>query len=207
MPRTTSRSIAAEPPTEAQARASLAAYISAHLKESAIVLAANKKMEAIKEQADKDAREFTTEKVRHETVLMAYAESRPELFKSARKVELFGGHKIGYHTSPPAVTYIRPTGEKKKQTKEGFIAFCKRIGSHFLTFIRSVEEPDKEAVLAYHRDSKARSEAEKDPSILADCNAQLANIGVTITQEEKFVIDLSLQEPTETATAPTKQAA
>ena len=205
--RTTSRTVAPEPPTEAQARASMAAYINAHLKESAIVLATNKKIEAIKKQAAEDAREHVAEKARHETVLMQYAEAHPELFKDARKAELFGGHKIGYHTSPPAVTLIRPTGEKKKQTWDGFVSACKRIGAHWLTMIRTVEEPDKEAVLYYHRTSKARAEAEKDPSILADAAAQLGTLGVAVTQEEKFVIDLNLQEPTEAAATITKEAA
>lgn len=206
MKRTTSRPVAVDPPSEAQARASMAAYIAAHLEETKINLAANKVIEAAKKRASDSAAPFTLAKAQHETTLMAYAEAHPELFKELRKVELFGGHKIGWHTSPPAVTLVRPTNATKKQTWQGFVEACKRLAAHWLGMIRTVEEPDKEAVLEYYRQCKTRSVEEKDPTILTDGVAGLAVLGVAVTQDERFVIELNLQEAAE-ATAAVREAA
>jgi phage host-nuclease inhibitor protein Gam len=196
--RTTSRPTEAPVPSEAQARASMTAYVAAHLALTDINTKANQDIEAIKTKAAADAAPHLASKEMHTTLLMQYADGNPGLFKEARKAEIFGGHKIGYHTSPPAVTFTRPTGEKKKQTGEGFIKACKALGKHFKTWVREKLEIDKEAVLAYHRTQKALSVEKKDATILAEAESALATVGVAVTQDEDFVIDLNLQEPKET---------
>jgi hypothetical protein len=201
--RTTSRKVAPEPPTESQMRTALAEYIAAHIAETGIVNQANEKIEAIKKDADDRARVHTAIKEQSVTTLMRYAEAHPELFTTLRKIEVFGGHKIGWQTSPPAVALVKPPGEKKKQTWQGFVDACKRIGSHWLEMVRTVEVPNKEAVLEYHRAARENAVEENDAGIIATADAQLARLGVSVIQEENFVIDLNLDEPTE----PTAQAA
>ncbi|WP_009964044.1 host-nuclease inhibitor Gam family protein [Verrucomicrobium spinosum] len=191
--RTTSRTVAAIVPTEAQARASLASYIEAHLKVEALEIKAAKLVEKLKKKYDDKARPIVAFRDAHETVLMQYAEGHPELFQKRQKVELYGGHKIGWHTSPPAVTFVRPTGTKKKQTVEGFLAAVKAFVKYVKKFVRTKEEINKEAIIIEYRATEELCKKSGDQTKLVELKADLSAMGVEVTQEEKFVIDLDLQ--------------
>lgn len=199
--RTTSIPSAPAIPSELQARQALADYVAALLEVEGIDNKTKKLIERAKERAAKRSRPWGERMAFAQTILHAYADGHPELFEKRRKAEIYGGHKIGYHTDPPSVQLVRPTGEKKKQTWDGFVNACKRIGAHWLKLIRTVEEPDKEEVLKYHREAKERSVKEKDPVILLDAEAQLARMGVAVVQAEKFVIELNLHPETPTQAA------
>jgi hypothetical protein len=194
--RTTSKS-PNQTPTEAQAREALSQYITQHLAIETQETAAKKDIELIKEAVAIACKPLVEAKAYAESILMSYAEGHPELFKDRRKTELWGGHKIGYQTSPPAVILVRPPGEKKKQTWDGFVAACKRLGAAWLGMIRTSEAPDKEAVLEFWRTSQALADAKGDVMVLKGVEADLARLGVAVAQEERFVIDLNLQPEAE----------
>lgn len=194
--RTTSKPIATPPPSEAQARTSLAEYIEAHLQIEALETAAKQEIEAIKTRVADETRALKDAKALRETTLMRYAEAHPELFQKRQKSELYGGHKIGWQISPPAVVLTRPTGAKKKQTWDGFLESCRIIGGLALDFIRSKPEPDKEAILHAHRTAAEQARETGDPAHLQEITEQLQRLGVEVSQEERFVIDLNLQPET-----------
>jgi hypothetical protein len=173
-------------PTEGQARAALGDYIAAHLAITACETEAAKEVEEIKQACAKHCKPYEQTRDAAETILMQYAEGHPSLFEVARKVELYGGHKIGYHKTPPKVEFVRATGAKKKQTGEGFVAACKAAGKWAMSFFRVAEEPDKDAVLAAVRQTA------EDPDAALLLKDRLASIGVKIAQEDRFVIDLNL---------------
>lgn len=203
--RTSSRIIEpTPPPTEAEARAAMGAYIEAYLAVKEVQVSTNQSLERIKECAAETMRPYQDIMARQETLLMQYAEANQGLFLSARKTEIYGGHKIGYQTTPPAVTLTRPTGAKKKQTLDGLLDALKAAGEWAKELIRTKEEPDKEAILAKHREAAAKAREEKTleaSTALRSYENQLAAVGCAVTQTEKFVIDLSLpKEPEATAT-------
>ena len=193
--RTTSKSASAAP-SEAQAREALRSYIDAHLAIEEKETTAKTAIESIKHTTAEACKPHIEAKAYAESILMAYAEGNPQLFTDRRKAELWGGHKIGYHTSPPAVALVRPPGEKKKQTWDGFVQACKRLGAHWLGMIRVTEAPDKEAVLNYWRAAQVQAAEQRDVTLTKAADAQLANLGVAVVQEERFVIDLHLQPDT-----------
>ena len=194
--RTTSKPVTIPAPTEAQARAAMTVYIESHLQAEAIHNTAKQEIERIKKEADDKARAFEDTKTLQETTLMRYAEAHPELFQKRQKSELYGGHKIGWQVSPPAVVLVRPTGEKKKQTWDGFVDACRRAGGWAMEFIRTKEEPDKESILVSHRTAVEHSQQTGDASNTTELTAYLARLGVQVAQEERFVIDLALQPET-----------
>jgi hypothetical protein len=173
-------------------RAAMEGYITAHLKLERIANQAATNIESIKVRAAEASKPHENEQALHETVLMRYAEAHPELFEKRQKWEVYGGHRIGWQVGQPAVTLVRPPGEKKKQTWDGFVAACKSLGSWTLNFIRTVEEPDKAEILATHRDHLAIAESSGDAEAFARLENGLAQLGVKVTQEERFVIDLNL---------------
>lgn len=194
--RTTSKPVSIPAPTEAQARAALATYIESHLQAEAIHNQAKQEIERIKKAADDKARAFEDAKSLQETTLMRYAEAHPELFQKRQKSELYGGHKIGWQISPPAVVLMRPTGEKKKQTWDGFVDACRRAGDWAMDFIRTKEEPAKESILFAYRIAAEADQARGDSVCSSETAANLARLGVQVAQEERFVIDLNLQPET-----------
>lgn len=191
--RTTSTPTVQPPPSEAQMRASLAAYITAHLEAERIATDAKASIERLKKLADDEARPHNEAKAHHETILMRYAEGHPELFSKLRKHEVYGGHKIGYHTSPPAVCLVKPPGARKKQTWDGFLQACRDVGFWAMEFIRTKEEPDRDKVLAVVRAAELEAAEKNDIAILASVESDLARLGVKVEQEERFVIELNLQ--------------
>ncbi len=198
--RTIRRPVVPEPPTEAEARLAMESHVSAHLALTQITNHANKLIENVRSRAAQRSADHAAEFDRTTTVLMRYAEAHPELFKDARKWEVYGGHKIGWQTSPPAVTLIRPTGTTKKQSWKGFVDTCKKLARTI--FVRTVDEPDKEAVLEHYRIARAQAEAWKDPTILTKAEEELAEVGVAVTQVENFVVDLNLDKPAQATPAP-----
>lgn len=174
-------------------RASLAAYITSHLEAERIANDAKASIEKIKKLADDDARPHNEAKAHHETILMRYAEGHPELFTKLRKCEVYGGHKIGYHTSPPAVCLVKPPGAKKKQTWDGFLQACRDMGGWALDLIRTKEEPDRDQVLLMHRSAELRAAEANDAGVLLNLESDLSRLGVKVEQQERFVIELNLQ--------------
>ena len=173
-------------------RSALAAYIHSHLALERIATSAKQSIEKAKKIADELSAPLALAKAQHETVIMASAEAHPELFEKLRKVEVYGGHRIGWHTSPPAVTLIKPPGAKKKQTWDGFMAACHAAGAWAVQYLRSKEEPDKDAVLTEFRRRELQAAESGDTTAFAMLAAELTTLGVAVTQDERFVIDLNL---------------
>lgn len=187
--RTTSISPETAIPTEAQMRTALERYIELHLQIEENENELKQAIEAMKASFAADTLPSQTQKAEQETILLRYAEAHPELFVKRQKHEVYGGHKIGWQISPPAVVLVKQAGQKRKQTWPGFIESCKAVGAWALALVRTVEEPDKEAVLALHRAAAGNEDATE----LVRAESALAQLGVKVTQEERFVIDLNLQ--------------
>lgn len=185
--RTTSVAPHTTVPTEAEMRLALESYIAFHLAIESAQNTAKTAIETIKAEVAETTKPLIDQRASAQTTIMRYAEAHPELFEKRRKVEVYGGHKIGWQTGNPAVVLVRPPGAKRKQTWEGFLDACRRVGGWAMAFLRVLEQPDKDAVLAGARDG-------------AVTDAQLAELGVAVAQEERFVIDLNLQ-PEAAATA------
>jgi len=192
---TTSIAVKPAPPTAAEARDAMSTYVVAVLKEEEINNRAKQIAERLKARIARKAAKHVAAKEDSITKLMAYAEANPQLFTESRKAEIYGGHEIGYHTNPPAVTYARAHGEKKKQTDEGFLKALHALkGPWEKDFIRTIEEPNKAAILAARSEAAAIAASDpKHPGALADFDANLAAIGAKVTQGEDFVIRLNIQ--------------
>lgn len=186
--RTTSIKTDPSAPTEAQMRTALEKYIELHLLLEENENELKQAIETLKASFAADSLPCETEKSEQETILMRYADAHPELFAKRQKLEIYGGHKIGWHLSPPSVVLVKPAGQKRKQTWPGFIAACKALGAWAAGLVRTVEEPDKEAVLTLHRAAVAHEDATE----LIRCESALEQLGVRVAQEERFVIDLNL---------------
>jgi hypothetical protein len=200
---------AEEPPpiSRDEAIAALKEYTLAHIKCEHIVVRAKAAVERLKAHTEKQLKPWLEIKLDMEDTLHRYADEHPELFEKSRKIELYGGHKLGYHTNPPKVAYVRLPGEKKKQNEEGFIARCKALGGSLIDFIRSVttEEPNKDAIIRQHAELSAAAEAAlkatpeaapmdvEEYAALLKFQADLRTAGATVIQEEDFVIVLNLQ--------------
>lgn len=192
--RTTSRPVTPATPSESQMRVAMACYVECHLAAERIALDAKEKIEAIKKAAAAEAKEHLDTKASCETTLLQYAEGHPELFDKRQKFEVYGGHKIGWQVNPPAATLIKAPGMKKKQTWDGFLSSChESTDDRAEDFIRKIEEPDKEALLKGYR-LAAQLDAEEGSTVhVTEYLNCLRTLGVTVMQEENFVIDLNLQ--------------
>jgi hypothetical protein len=192
---TTSIPLKPEAPTEAQAREAMEKHVAAVLKEQEITVRASQIAERLKARIAKKAARYLNDKESTAKVLMAYAEANPELFTNSRKTEIYGGHEIGYQTGQPAVDYIRPPGEKKKQNNEGFLAALHARGGEWeKDFIRIIEEPNKEAILAARREAEELSKTDpKQADALSTFDTDLATYGAKVVQGEAFVIRLNIQ--------------
>jgi hypothetical protein len=192
---TTSIPLKPEAPTEAQAREAMEKHVAAVLKEQEITVRASKIAERLKARIAKKQARYLADKKSTAAILFAYAEANPELFREARKTELYGGHEIGYQTGQPAVEYIRPPGEGKKQTDEGFLKALHALGGEWETnFIRKIEEPNKEAILAARREAEEISKTVPEQAFALDAfDIKLASYGAKVSQGEAFVIRLNIQ--------------
>lgn len=197
--RTTSKSTTPVPPTELQARDAMTSYVSAHLAIEEIETYAKTQIEVIKKEAADEAVGYQGIVEMSASILMHYAEAHPEFFQERRKCEIYGGHKIGYHTDPPSTSLVKRPGDKKKQTWDGFMKAVKDAGERFAKFIRSKEEPDKDALLEYIRTAREASAKANDGTPLTLAESELLALGIKVVQEEKFVIELNLPKNTSPA--------
>lgn len=197
--RTASVTVKPPTPTEAEAREAMAKHIECHLAIERIENRAKKITEKVKKKADDKARPHKEANDKAVELLQRYAEGNSQLFKERRKVELYGGHKIGFHTNPPATTLIRPTGGKKKQTWPGLLEALRSAGAWAVSFIRKVEEPNKEELLsAWSKAEEAALDVEKPEAKQAfeQLRSNYLSVGVEVTQTEAFVIELNLKPQT-----------
>ena len=189
--RTTRKSLEAPVVTEAQMRSSLEAYVAARCEIDKINAHAKAEIEEVKARAGLAAAPHENVLKAHESIVVAYIESHAADFTlpHPRKIEVYGGHKIGLQLGKPTVQLIRPTGQKTKQTEEGFIAICHQTNQ--LAFIRVIEEMDRDAILTARREIESR-EDDARAEALQDFDQGLAALGARVTQTEKAVIDLNL---------------
>ncbi|WP_009960371.1 host-nuclease inhibitor Gam family protein [Verrucomicrobium spinosum] len=203
--RTTKVAVTPDEVTEAQMRKALTKYVEAHCEIARIEAEFAQAVEKLKAQAEKDSKSFRATLEVNALTVQNWALQNKSSFEgdNARKMEVYGGHKIGFQTSPPAVKWCKPTGGSGTQKEEGFIIACKASGGWAEGFVRTVEEADKEAVLKWFREAKEVKEVDgleedEDPKALAAERAQIATIqlatlGARVVSAESFVIDLNLQ--------------
>jgi len=192
--------------TEEEMRMAFGFYISAYCDLQKIDARTSAKIERLKLAADKRQKPLKETLETQLVIVQRWADQNKERFTTQRKIEVYGGHRIGYQTSPPAVKYCKPTEGKGTQTEKGFIAACKAVATWIAArrFIRIVEAPNKEEILRYHRRVKAASEHRGTPSLLETAERHLADLGIKVNANETFVVDLDLV-PTETANVSTEQ--
>jgi phage host-nuclease inhibitor protein Gam len=109
--------------------------------------------------------------------LEAWALANPEEFGKAKSIEFLAG-RIGFRTGTPKLTLL-----SRAWSWDKVLAAIQKFG---FQFVRTKEEVDKEAILAF-----AAAEADKarlDSKVLAP-------IGVKITQGESFFVEPKLTEP------------
>lgn len=154
------------------------------------------RIEQIKAEAEAKAKEFKETIKETQAICQQWAQENHTTFEAPkpRKIEVYGGHMIGFQTCPHSVEFIRPTGGSKKQTADGFVAACHAEGDFATPFIRTKEEPNKDAII----DARAKVAAESkedagDPNTLLIFDARLATLGARVIQSRNFVIDLNLQ--------------
>ncbi len=196
--RTTSTPVINPPVTEAEMREAFDRYVTARCELNKISADAQAKIEAIKQEAALSSAPHTTALTQSEALCLNWSNANKHRFETVRKMEMTGGHKMGFQSCPPSVDYIKPTGGKGKQNEKGFVAACKAIGRWARGFIRTVEEPNKEAVLTWRAAIAARVSGRshspaRAAAILATADEKLARIGVRVQSRENFVIDLNLQ--------------
>lgn len=107
--------------------------------------------------------------------LQAWAALHPEAFGEQRSIELLHG-TLGFRTCPPKVS--QAAGVKVGHTLAALRA--KGMGQ----FVRVREDIDKEAVLSY-----AAAARERGPEAAEQAAAELAAVGLKLTQGEVFYCD------------------
>jgi hypothetical protein len=180
--------------TEDQMRTALQSYVAAHCEANKIEADAKITIEAAKKAADEKLKPHNEAMKDHEAVIALYVEQHKAEFcePHPRKKEIYGGHKIGLQTGQPGVVFIKPTGEKGKQTEEGFIMACEKDGSDLaLSFLREIKEVDKDSIIGARR---RLTLIEEDSTVMVEqFDIMLAELGAKIAQKENVVIDLNLQ--------------
>lgn len=181
------RSITLDPVSEQEMRDALQDYVREHCAIQKQEAAAKAKIEKIKSELLDSTADATARMNHHQTIIARYVDEHRADFTAPnpRKREIYGGHKIGLHTSPPAVEFIKLDG--KKQTEAGFIELI-RDSDEFEVFVRTTESLDKEALIAERRKWGV---GETDHTVHFD--SQLAALGVRIVSKEKIVIDVATE--------------
>jgi len=199
--RTTRQPVAAIAITEDQMRAALEKYVAAKCEIDKISAIAKADVEAIKARVTVESAPHEAQLKVHQAIVVTYIEQNRQAFCAPhpRKREVYGGHKIGLQTGAPSVQLIKPTGEKGRQTEEGFIMACNAsddVLAH--SFIRKIEEMDKDSILGSRRSIELAHDDDADglAAELEQFDSKLAALGARVTQGEKAVIDLNLQPST-----------
>lgn len=175
--------------TEEQMREALRGYVQHYCEHQKIEAAAKARVEAVKLDANVKMLPHIDALDAHEAVIALYVEQHRAEFcePHPRKKEIYGGHKIGLQTGQPSVTFIKPTGEKGRQTEEGFIERI-RGTAEFEAFVRTIEHVDKDSII-----TERRKYIQSDDADVAEFDNALAALGVKVSQKETVVIDLNLQ--------------
>jgi len=192
--RTTREKIEPAKVTEEEMRAALEDYVLNYCAAAKVEAAAKQKIEKLKIEANTAMKPSLDLLARSEAVITQYVKQNREQFcePHPRKKDIYGGHKIGLQTGQPSVTFITPTGEKGRQTEEGFIEML-RGTDEFSAFVRTIEQMDKDAIISERRKFATAEDAE---DALREFDAGMAALGVRVTQRESVVIDLNLQPQT-----------
>lgn len=191
--RTAKVNVAPEEVSFAEMHKALEKYVGLHCEMEVIMASAKAEVERLKKETADKLKPLAKKLEAHQDVVQAYAMQHKEDFVKVRKQIVYGGHKIGFQTTPPAVQYCKPLEGSGKQNDSGFLAACRAFGDWAMKFVRTVEEPDKEAILTAHREAKAKAEETDEASALEALEYRLAKLGVKVTGGEVFVIDLNLQ--------------
>lgn len=138
--------------------------IEASLQEAEAAL--NEQIQSLRDKYEQKTRDIASEKESIENALESFGIHNKNEFEDVRTRELIHG-SIGFKMSPPKVGLLN-----RKYKWETVLELLRRVrwGS---AFIRSKEEPDKEAILT----------AVADKSI---DDTKLASVGLKIDQEDKF---------------------
>ena len=113
--------------------------------------------------------------------LRVWAETNPELFTKRKSLDLMSG-VLGFRTGTPKLALLNRSWTWDK--------VLEAILARGFAFVRTKEEIDKEAILAFHAADANKPEVE---------SKVLRPIGVTIKQDEGFFIEPKLTD-TESAT-------
>jgi phage host-nuclease inhibitor protein Gam len=178
MKRTTRQVVPTAPTTEEMQQAMLA-YADAYVQRLKLESFTAAKIEAAKQLTADRIASYSKELDANTDILQRWAQANPEQFLRTQKIDVYGGHKIGWQDGPPSAT-ITGTDKETKQRRswKWFLKKCMELGLE--KWIRRTPEVDKEAMLA-------AAEA-KDKEALA----QLTELGVTVGKSKHFVIDLAV---------------
>ena len=179
------------PPSEAERDAAMQTYIEAHLAVERITNDYKTQVEALKVAAEKELAEPQAKLAASLAVLERFATGHPELFLKRRKIEVYGGHKIGFQAG--RLTVVSPNVKDEKAVSEFAFKCAYHRGSDAEQFYRTVYEVDVQALIKYHN-TTATLNAEAEAKVRAEREELLQELGVKIARTpERVVVDLNLQ--------------
>lgn len=132
----------------------------------------NKKLTAIREQFEGRMHERAGALAALEAQMEIFCERHRSEFGDKKSRELVHG-VVSYRTHPPAVKLLN--------RKWNWGAVLDALKAQFARFVRTKEEPDKDAILAAYASSNID-------------DGELAGVGLMVDQSESFGIELRLDE-------------
>lgn len=147
------------------AEAVMAEYAIADAKLRKINAKMDEQITAIRQKYADEIQEQIAKRDNHLDDLHLFAESNPQLFEKKKSLELTHG-LIGFRTGTPKLKLV------KKMNWQGVLELLKLHNPHY---VRTVEEPAKDKLLADRED--------------AGTKATMLKCGVEVVQEETFYIE------------------
>lgn len=156
--------------SQASFEAALTAYAIAHAKSQNLTSKMDMQISKIRDKYSEDLNELTEEQEKNYEVVQVYCEEHPELFEKRKSMETAHG-LVGFRTGTP-----------KLKTLPGYTwaAVLKLMKGTLPKYIRSKEEPNKEALLADRN----------DPEVYKN----FKEVGITVDNDERFFIELKKEE-------------
>lgn len=152
--------------TQAQFEEAMNSYATAHAKHESITTKMDVQIAKIREKFQSELNDLAETQESNYEVVQTYCEENPELFAKKKSMDTVNG-TVGFRSGTPKIKLL------KGYT---WAVVMKLLKSTLPTYVRTVEEPNKEKLLA---DRNAPEVA-----------AQFKEVGIMVDSDERFYIEL-----------------
>jgi phage host-nuclease inhibitor protein Gam len=143
-------------------------------------------LQAVRERYTSNLEAIDSSLAEKTDLVQMWAEAHPEEFGKRKSIE-FGSGTIGFRTGTPKLALLN----RRWNWKAVLEALKNRVWGS--TFIRTIEEIDKDKIITASRTPRGTHLDDKEPIFVLP-QATLTNIGVKVVQDESFYVDPNLTE-------------